>query len=95
VFLDIGQDEAFHGFEVDLFFVLDGLQLRRFGLGLLGIGLKILLWVGLSLNADFGLVLLVLGVLLLLLVIVENDGLLFENLLGRLFGICCLFGFRG
>ncbi len=95
MFLDISHDEAFHGFEVDLLLVLDGLQLWGLELGLLGIGWKILLWVGLSLDADFGLVLLVLGVMFFLLFVVENDGLLFENLLGRLFGIWGLFGLGG
>lgn len=56
MFLNISQDETFHGIEVDLFLVLNDLQLRR--LGLLRIRLnKIVLWVGFGFKTDFGFVL--------------------------------------
>lgn len=56
MFLDLGQEKAFNGFEVDLFLVLNDLQLWR--LGLLTIRLnKIVLWVGFGFNTDFGFVL--------------------------------------
>jgi hypothetical protein len=53
VFLNISQDETFHGIEVDLFLALDDLQLW-----LLRIRLnKIVLWIGFGFNTDFGFVL--------------------------------------